>query len=149
MNRKHLLVIVLVLLATAVISLVLVARSISRTVQRAYDLKNTNLLLIDYVCEHKAWPGGWEALADSSVSFEQGVTRDAVMGLRDTVAVNWDPDLAALLATAPGDDRSHFTTTSLRGESDMKWEDPNDEIYFGITGRCPPPWASSDDGEGD
>ncbi len=136
MRRKHLIILIVVLLTTLVAGAILVVRMIDHRIYEAYALMRTNLLLINYICQHEAWPSDWDSLVPVAESSYPGSGESEVAELRDVVGINWNVDIAALLKTEPHDDRSGFQTTYLLSGSTAKWWDSNEEIYSGVV-NCP------------
>ncbi len=144
MRRTGLIILIVVLMTTLVGGGILVVRTIDHRVYEAYALMRTNYLLIDYICQHEAWPGDWDALVPVAESTYPGSGESEVAELRDVVGINWNIDIAALLKTEAHDDRSGFQTTYLLSGSTAKWQDSNEEIYSGIV-NCPLSPGSSEE----
>ena len=136
MRRTRLIILTVVLLTTLIAGAVLVVRTIDHRIYEAYALKRTNLFLIDYICQHGAWPSDWDALVPVAESMYPGSGESEVAYLRDFVRINWSIDLAALLKTDAQDDRSGFQTTFPLSGSTAMWGDSNEEIYSGVV-NCP------------
>lgn len=135
-RRRMIILIAALLLVGIAISIYLAVRRLDRDISEAYALMNTNHLIAIYVCESGKWPNSWDELIEIAESEFPGSGGADIAHLRETVGVNWEVDLPALLATGRDDDRSDFTATYLLSGSDFQWKDPTEQIYGDVYARC-------------